>query len=435
MLRFLKLIRYKNYQKWFSKQFVKRSKSMKEYEYLLKHYDKKSIKVSFVTVAIYDVLDNDGFRKLINSLYRLKKHKKTFDVETRFFNRKSSKTNYIANNQTGHMMGSIGSVKFKKNKWISEVSISYTYCNLSQVIIQYSFHFKRIMNSSILIHQFVVDEVVKAKKNLYFHSYANKSIIKKPDYRQMYDCDEIFFIDVLQAYICKYFYTKYGNKYQLPTEFCNKIGKYNKKVKKKINKAFLCGCYENNNKSEHLLIDEIRQERYIVYHLVKGKYFPPPLMLKYFSEYSMEFYYQTFYKIELQELEIHMRKYLNSYKRFVSSKDIKWLINKLRYIREQKGLIQDRIESMKYYNDECLNEWILMLKGKKQSNKSFIMFPKRIDKFEKMYLNNLEYIKSISSTQNNTVVIVVALATLFATIAGIVLTIIFNNLGVKNDQL
>ena len=130
-----------------------------------------------------------------------------------------------------------------------------------------------------------------------------------------------------------------------------------------------------------------------------------------------------------------MSKYLNSYKRFVSSKDIKGLINKLRYIREQKGLIQDRIESMKYYNDECLNEWILMLKGKKQSNKSFIMFPKRIDKFEKMYLNNLEYIKSISSTQNNTVVIVVALATLFATIAGIVLTIIFNNLGVKNDQL
>lgn len=423
MIKRLRIIKYKRYQKWFCKQFVKQSNAKSEYEYLLKHYDKKSPKEAFTTVAIYDVLDNDGFRRLINALYRLKKRKKEFEVETYYYNRKSSKTNYIANNQTDCITGSVGTIKLKNNKWISEIDISFTYCNLSEVIIQYTFHFKRIMNTSVLCHRFVVEELSKAKKELYFHTFSNKNIIKKPNYHQLNECDEIFFIDILQAYICKWFYTKNGKRYQLPVEFCVTIGKYNSRIKRQLNNAFLFWCYEHKNKKEHLLVDDIRQERCIINHYITGNKFAFPMLLEYFSEYTMEMYYQTFNKIELHEIELHMRKYLNSNKRFVSSKDMKWLINKLRYIREQKGRIQRRIDKKDSYNLQKQNEWTLVLEGEKQSDKHFIMFPDYIEKFEEMYENNLEYLKSIATTQNDKVLIIVAVATLVATIAGILLSI------------
>lgn len=76
------------------------------------------------------------------------------------------------------------------------------------------------------------------------------------------------------------------------------------------------------------------------------------------------------------------------------------------------------------YSLQRLNEWTLVLKGEKQSDKGFIMFPEYIERFEEMYENNLEYLKSIATTQNDTILIIVAVATLMATIAGILVTIL-----------
>jgi len=127
-------------------------------------------------------------------------------------------------------------------------------------------------------------------------------------------------------------------------------------------------------------------------------------------------------KIELDELEKHMRKYLNARKTFVSSKDMKWLINKVRYIREQEDRISYvlKAENKKYTNDKI--GWSLFIAGKKE-NKDLVNYPTKTNYFKTLYEQNLEYLNSIASVQNDKIVIIVTVITLVITIISIVIPI------------
>lgn len=413
-------IRYKLYQKWFCKQFVKRSKALSEYKYYLKRQSKKDwVRGDFIYVAIYDVLDNDGMNKLVKSLHRLKKKNK-FEVEAYYLSRRFKKLNYINSNMAGRQTGIIGDIKFKEDKWISSISLSYTYINNSEAIIEYCFHFRKVMNTYVQIHEFVMDNIIKAKKAWYFHTYADKLIIKKANYDKLFRLDDIFFADILQAYICSLFYTQLGNEYKLPVEYSYKIYHNNYKKTKRLRKAFLQECFEKGK--EHLLISNLNYDRLEVAHFYSGKHFYNPMLLSYFSNFSTEFYYKAFMNIELRELERHMRKYLNSRKKFVSSKDMKWLINKIRYIQEQEERISYVFKDENKHCIESMIGWSLFMSGQKR-NKDLINYPTQTNYFKLLYKQNLEYLNSIASVQNDKIVIVVTIATLIATIASIALTL------------
>lgn len=325
-----KNIRYKLYQNWFCKQFVNRANTLSGYENYLKHiYKKDFIRGHFIHVAMYDVLDNDGMNKLVKKLYKLKKCTK-YDINIQYLKNNFLKKNYINSNLTGIRTGFISEIKFKNDKWLSEIAITYTYINTSQIIIEYCFTFKKVMCTYLQIHNFVMDNVLKIKKPLYFHSYADKSIIKKADYKELLNLDDILFSDILQAYICNMMYTYLGDEYKLPTEYSYKIHRNNSKKNIKLRNAFLQECYEKGD--EHLIISDLNYDRFEASHYYSGKYFSSPILLRYFSHFPIEMYYKVFRKIALSELEKHMRKYLNSRKNFVSSKDMKWLINNIRYI-------------------------------------------------------------------------------------------------------
>lgn len=413
-------IRYKLYQKWFCKQYVKRSKALPEYKYYLKYQSKKDwVRGDFIHVAIYDVLDNNGLNKLVKSLHRLKKQG-NYKVDINYLTRRFKKLNYINSNMTGQQTGVIGSIKFKEDKWISEINVSYTYINNSEAIIEYCFYFRKVMCTYVQIHGFVMDNILRAKKSWYFHTYANKSIIKKARYDELFRLDDIFFADILQSYICDLFYTQLGNKYKLPVEYSYKIYRSNYKKTKKLRNAFLTECYEKGK--EYLIISDLNYDRFEAAHFYSGKYFHNPMLLYYFSDFSIEFYYKAFMKIELEELERHMRKYLNSRKKFVSSKDMKWLINKIRYIREREKRIEFVLkdENKKYIESKI--GWSLFLHGKRE-NEDLINYPNQINRFKLLYEQNLEYLNSIASVQNDKIVIIVTITTLIVTIASVVVTL------------
>ena len=173
-------LKYRHNQRRFCKQFVKKSKQMSNYKYFLKHYSHKdSVPSSFCYVTFYDVLDNDGMNRLIKSLYKLRKHKKKYSIRTHYLYPKFRKLNYINSNLTGTITGVIADVKLLASNWIDCISICYTYLNSSQCLIQYSFCFKKNMSTYLQIHDFVVDEILRIKKEDYFHSYADKAFIKK----------------------------------------------------------------------------------------------------------------------------------------------------------------------------------------------------------------------------------------------------------------
>lgn len=414
-----KNMKYRRYQKWFCKQYVKRSIQLTNYKYFLKHKDKTdSLPSSFFCVSLYDVLDNNGMNRLIKSIYKLKKHRKKYDVDISYRHYKFKKLNYIRLTNFA-TRGIIADIKFKTSKWIWGIKINFTYLNTSQCLIQYSFCFRKLFRTNLQIHNFVIDEIIKIKKEQYFHSYANKDIIKNVGYEEILQLDDIFFADVLQGYICKMFYTEYGKKYKLPIEYCQKIRKYNFKKRRKLRNQFLCASYEKDR--EYLIIKTLNYDRFELLHYKAGKNFPDPTLLNFFTFFTTEMYFMAFYHIETIELEKKMRKYLNSRKKFISSQDIKWFINKVRYIREQK----DIIERNKAYPEQMANliNWKRYELGK-TNGQDFINFPEYTDHFLNQYEQNLDYLNSLASVQNNLIVIVVAVLTLFATLAGIIITIV-----------
>ena len=369
-------------------------------------------------MALYDVLDNNGMNSLIRKIYKLKKYKK-YKVDTHYIKHSFKKVNYINSNITGTQTGCIAEIKFNDNKWIKEINISYTYINASEAIIEYNFCFKKLMSTYLQIHQFVIDSIFSIKKKWYFHTYADKNIIKKADYYELLRLDDIFFVDILQGYICTLFYTKYGIKYKLPIEYAVKVNRYNKKKSQKLKNVFLCECYQKDK--EHLIISTLNYNRFKLTHFVSGKYLPDTFLLRYFSNFSTEMYFKAFCDIESSELELHMRKYLNSRKNFISAKDIKWLVNKIRYIHENEEKIKFKLsENNKEWVKDLLG-WTAYVNGK---NEDFINYPNFTNHFLKLYKQNLEYLNSIASVQNNKVVIVLTVLGLIATIIGIIISII-----------
>ena len=414
-----RIVRYRNHQKWFCKQFLIKSKELEGNKYYLRHCSKKNrLSSSFCKIALYDVIDNNGMNMLIRSIYKLKNNRKLYSVDTCYRLKKFRKLNYINYNIDGTTAGVIARICLVKNKWIKSISINYTYLNSSQCLIQYTFCFRKIITTYSQIHDFVLYEIKSIKKEFYFHAYADKNIIKKATYKQLWELDGIFFADILQGFICELFYTEYGKEYKLPIEYCIRLHKYNKKKRNKLRNPFLSESYEKDKK--HMIISTLSYDRFELFNCDAGKYLPSPSLLQFFSHFSSEIYYKAFYHIEMEELEKKMRKYLNSRKMFVSSKDIKWFINKMRYIKEQKSKIEKILNDN--YNNDMLS-WKQYYRGTLQSD-DFINYPKYTDHFLNLYEQNFEYLNSMASVQNNLVVIIVAVLTLIATLVGILITII-----------
>lgn len=413
-------IRIKISQIVFCEMYLKKLRASPNYKYFLKHLGKNSyLKASFFRVSLYDVIDNNDFNKLIHRIYHLKR-KYDLNVDTNYLLFRFRKVNYINSNLIGNHWGRIATITPKEDKWLHSIEIGYTYANNSQALIQFEFIFKKSMNTPLKIHQFIEDNIAYVKKEFYFFAYGKTESWDKADNRELLRLDETLFADVLQAYICTIFSTHYGKYYKLPIEYSCHIRNYNKKVQRKLRSAFLCAEYEKGN--EHIVISS-HSDRYEVYHFLAGKYYPNSILINYFSTFSSEMYFSAFSTIEVEELERRMRKYLNSSRSVISSKDIKWLVNKKRYIDEQAPRIERTLQpdNKKYISH--LIEWNCFFQGKPQG-RDIINYPEKTSYFLKLYEENLSYLNAISNVQNNKVLVFLAVATLIATIAGIIIQFI-----------
>lgn len=401
----------------FCEKYIKKLESTPSYNYYLKYIgNKRKIICNFFIVSLFDLADNNGFNKLMRRIYRLKR-RKGVRVETSYIYRRFRKLNYISSNMVGSSVGHIATITFLDDKWLRSIEISYTYVNNSQAIVQYEFTFKKIMNTPRLIHEFVIDNIMYVKKEMYFFAYGKLSFLDRANNKELYRLDDVLFSDILQAYICTLFYTKYGKSYNLPIEYRCQLRNYNKRVVKRLRRSFLCAEYEKDK--EHILVSSTG-DRFECYHFFSGKRYPNSLLFRFFSDFSCEMYYSAFYRMEIQELENRMRKYLNSSRSFVSSKDIKWLVNKKRYINEQKPRIERVLgeENRQYISH--LIDWKCFFRGKQQS-RDFLNYPDQTDYFLKLYDENLSYLDSIANVQNNKVLIFVSVLTLLATLIGIII--------------
>ena len=415
-------IRIKILQILFCEKYLKKIESTPSYAFFLKRLGKEQrIKSYFFIVSLFDLIDNTGFNRLMHRIYKLK-DRKGLKVETSYIYRRFRKLNYISSNIVGSRIGHIATITFLNDKWLRSIEISYTYVNNSQAIIQYQFSFKKAITSPLLRHQFVEDNIMYVKKETYFYTYLDLDLLDRADNKELYRLDDVLFSDILQAYICTLFTTKYGRYYNLPIEYICHLRKYNKKVRKRLRSVFLCAEYEKSN--EYILISA-HGDRYECNYFYVGKMIPNSIMFRLFSDFSSEMYYTAFSRIEIQELENRMRKYLNSSRSFVSASDIKWLVNKKRYIKEQEERIKNNLkEENKPYIQRTI-DWKCYYRGKPEK-RDLINYPDQTSYFLKLYEENLSYLDAISSVQNNKVLVLLSIATLVATIVGIIVQRVAN---------
>ena len=135
--------------------------------------------------------------------------------------------------------------------------------------------------------------------------------------------------------------------------------------------------------------------------------------LKYFSSYGSEFYYYIFSKIENAEIERRFGRYFTSLKKKISIQDHKWLINKIRALKERK--VPEHVL-------EKPDLWICYYEGEKTDEK-LIDYPILRNKYLEMYEQYLEYVNSMNNLNYNSIILWITSITLIVTILGIILTI------------
>lgn len=418
-------IGYKLHQYDFCRNYLKRSKDLMGYESYLKHIEKKEkYKVSFVDIAVYDVLDNDAVNRLIDSLYTLKRNNEDYTVEIYYRKKRLLKRNYVSGNLMGTQTGSIAEIRFKKDRWFRSIRIAYTYINNSEMVIQYVFEFRQIMNGYALIHKFNVDMLPNIRIDDYFHSYADKNIIRKASCIELLQIDEVLFPDILQGIICTYFYSVLGRRYKLPVEYAEKIERINRKGYREIRDSFLSSVYIRNN--EYLIEPYAHYDRQEYRFIKHSRNYPNPCLLGYFSVFSTEMYYRAFGTIEMSILEQRMRKYLNARKRLIKVKDVKWLINKCRYIRDREEQLKQisKPENKKYVESRL--GWNEYYSGEKVSNGDFMKYPECTSRYFKLYEQNLQYLDSISNVENNGIIMLVTNITLVITVLSFLCSLLFD---------
>lgn len=386
--------------------------SNEQYLYYLKRLDKKDkFRTELFKIAIYDKLENHGMNNLVKKIHALKKNKK-YRVQIYYKKPGAIDIDLISRNLDGQSTFSIAEIIFNEDKWIKRIEIAGTYITSSDVLIEYTFYMKINISSYRIIHDFVMEH------NIHYTKYDFYAIYYHFDGFCLSDCvkqeGEILF-DIFQDLICELFFSDYGSKYPLPMEVYCHIYKYNRKKEQMIKNSFLTAVYKKEN--EFLLIPYYKGRFYATIYFY-GREYSHNTLFRYFSEYSIEMYYKTFWKIEMAELETRMRKYLNSRKKSVSAKDIKWMINKLRGIEEKENIIKNKLNQ----NKEDDKKW------RKQENGKWIKQDLIFDNscslsFKDLYKRNLEYLQAISSTRDNKIVYIISIVSLGVAFIGLIISI------------
>jgi len=387
------------------KAFVKTNKRYKEMM-------ERSDQLTIWGITFFDTYDNKGINKLVKGISKLNKGK--YDVDLTLIPKRFKDLNYL-NLQYDHTStASLAKVKFLDDMYIREITASFAQINNNQVVVEYNIDFNKIMNNKMLL------DFIKNNKDILY----GKNFVAYYDFDQITDpknFDSIYWIfenlvkSAFQAKLLEVLKLNFGKKYKLP--FCVIInypeGLYNKEYFRDV---FLCETYEINDGEQYLIIDKTSQEGLRMELYFSGNSHIPLSFTQFISRYRMNFYYLLFDNIESYVLNQKMNKYFNESKNSISSKDYKWLINKIRAINDNKLLRNYE----KIYKKE-LKEWKAFYGGKKTelafSNDSYIK------KYETIYNECLEHLKIVYALQKENLIINIISLTLIATLIGIFITI------------
>lgn len=384
------------------------AKTDERYKKMMEHNDQLTV----WGITFFDTYDNKGINKLVKGISKLNKDK--YNVYLTLRPKRFKDLNYL-NLQYDHTSTTLlAKVKLLDDMFIREITASFAQINNNQIVVEYKIYFNKIMNNKMLL-DFIKNNKDILYKNYFTGYYDLDQIIDSKNFSVIYRIFEELAKSAFQAKLSEAIKLNFGKKYKLPS--CLTInypeGLYDKKD---FQDVFLGETYEINNGEQYLIIDKTNQEGLEMELYFSGNTHKPLPFTQFISRYRMNFYYLLFNKIESYVLNQKMNKYFNESKNSISSKDYKWLVNKIRAINDNRLLRNYE----KTYKKE-LKEWKAFYGGKETelafSNDSYTK------KYETIYNECLEHVKIVYVLQKQNLIINIASLTLIATLIGIFIAI------------
>lgn len=362
--------------------------------------------------TLYDIFDNKGMNKLIKKFAKLPPEK--YEVSLIYRAKKFKDLNYYSLQYEHSSISSIGEIKFLNDKYIKGISASFTQVNNNQAVVEFNINFNKIMDNKMLL-DFIKDnkeQLINKRFIGYYNLRKNSDSIHYSDiYRQF---EELVRMS-LQAKLMEIAELSYGLNYQLPFMMTINYPKdyYDKESFKNV---FLNNTYEIRNGEQYLITDNTNHEGLQMDLCFSGDSLSRLSLLNMLSTYRMDFYYFLFDGIEQIELNKRLNRYFNESKNNITSKDYKWLVNKIRAINDNKlHLSYDKSTRI------AVEEWKAFYDGKEIE--LYFANRKYVKKYETIYTECLEHIKVLYAVGKENLIINVATLTLVATLIGIMLTV------------
>ncbi|WP_342598794.1 hypothetical protein MHB48_15160 [Psychrobacillus sp. FSL H8-0483] len=364
-------------------------------------------------VTIYDVLTNKDMNKLVKSLYKLNDKEYTKRIGLR--KKKSKNLHYLRLeiNHTGS--GVLAYIEFKNHDYFKKISLSYTQVTNQTIAIEYKISFKKAILFTE-IRNFIRNNI----KSTYFTGFTSifdNESLKEKNGDFIHQREMQYIRDIFQSFIVKKLFSNYGKKYQLPIGYTINYEK-NVEFENELKNPFLMLSLYNKPEDYYILIDELNNSP-IYYLYFSGNTIPKFPFLTNFQYLGNEFYYNMFNHIENMELTTKVTRYLLGNYKIVKKKDYLWLVNKLRALKDSDFKPNNYNESIKK------DDWEIRY-DEEPSEDNFFTGNNLTLKYTRIYNEYHDYMKTLLTTQNDTIVLVVGSLTLIFTILGILVTLILS---------
>ncbi|MGN7324831.1 hypothetical protein ACTHPT_14275 [Bacillus altitudinis] len=377
--------------------------------------NKKQLKINETEdiddIKFYDVFDNSQLNKLIKGIRNLSNLKYDVDLSLNF--KKVRELNYLTVQYDYTRRSFIGKVVFKDDLFIDKINLAYTQINNSEVIVEFNISFKKFMNRKLWI------DFIKENKELvigkWFLSFYNvDEPIKLKNFKFIYGALYNLRESTLQAKLLDVFPLNLGKIYDLPQ--VNAVSIQKKYLKEEtfkdifLKKTIVLG-------KNYMVVDFTgTQGTKVNFYYSRAYSSPLTNLLRLFATYRMDFYYYLFEDIERIEINERINKYFLKTSKRISSRDYRWLINKMRSLNDNKLL-------GKYKETrELVTEWKAYING--QETPLDFANGEYTEKYSIIYSESLDHIRMAYSIQKENLVIYLASGSLIASLIGVILTLI-----------
>lgn len=366
---------------------------------------------SITQVIVIDVLSNEGVSMLIKKLYSLPKKK--FKVQN-YYKKPSltKKYDYIHLQYSHSKMGIFAEIKLLDDKYLSDISISWSQINNYYAAMEYTFSFKRRLNEERYL-SFMRDNIKKLSSKDYTIWYSmNEGNKETPDVLMLTQMNNEYFPLLIQHYITSYLYTEQGKDYPLIN-----IVFFTRKDSIDINKLYLedFGVSYHNKTNNYVICSDYDG---INYSLFAGNNSIPCFsIMGYITNYGNDYYYRFCGIREIKIFEIEFSKYSTGRKSVSFNKEFKRLLNKTQSITEYKYLLKD--DMYKQFNQN----WSFYKSNDKTSLKDYHNKVRKIN-CQKIYKDNFSYLNILSEINNVKSNRLISLVAIIISVIAIIVSIV-----------